>query len=65
VAAYRYEGAGTWRGGWRLGEPNANYQVVNLDSEETKTVSGAELTERGIEFTLATNSAALLHWRRL
>jgi hypothetical protein len=40
-------------------------KFVNLDSGETTTVSGVELIERGVEFTLPTNSAALLHWRRL
>ncbi|HEX9997449.1 MAG TPA: glycoside hydrolase family 36 protein [Abditibacterium sp.] len=65
VAAYRYEGDESWRGGWRLDESQTDYQVVNLGSGETTTVSGAELIERGVEFTLPTNGEALLHWRRL
>jgi hypothetical protein len=45
VAAYRYEGAETWRGGWRLGAPQADYEVVNLDTGRTITVSGVELID--------------------
>jgi alpha-galactosidase len=65
VAAYRYEGAETWRGGWRLGAPQADYEVVNLDTGRTITASGVELIERGVGFTLSSNSEVLLHWRRL
>jgi alpha-galactosidase len=65
VAAYRFEGAETWRGAWRLGALETDYQLVNLDSGETTRVSGVELIERGVEFALPQNSAALLHWRRL
>jgi len=65
VAAYRFEGAETWRGAWRLGALATDYQLVNLDSGETTRVSGVELIERGVEFALPQNSAALLHWSRL